>query len=204
LTADSGDDVNVQVYSNSANGSMCWHNGTRCGGVVEVTAGSTTVNRLKGDVAYETLSGDALVVYSTNSDATGDHNLDALMLALVAFTLEKTSFGKPTGAEKINYTAIMTSKTNDGLSDSTERPALRKEIASNQSPNSNRADFTKSTRGTHGHRSRESLPLWTEPSHATKRTPYVPGRDPLRTSSRGSIVGGRGGRRGGPPSRSNI
>jgi replicative DNA helicase len=34
-------------------------------------------------------------VYKTSDDKVGDHALDGLMLALVAFTLEKTAFGKP-------------------------------------------------------------------------------------------------------------
>ncbi len=42
-------------------------------------------------------------VYGTNNDQIGDHNLDALMLSLVAFTLEKTSFGKPIISEKIIF-----------------------------------------------------------------------------------------------------
>lgn len=46
------------------------------------------------------------VVYTTLDDAIGDHNLDALMLSLVAFTLEKSDLGNPTYSNKIMFTPI--------------------------------------------------------------------------------------------------
>jgi replicative DNA helicase len=48
------------------------------------------------------------VVYTANDPAVGDHNLDALMLSLVAFTLEKSQLAKPTLSEKIEFTPIDT------------------------------------------------------------------------------------------------
>ena len=66
VTADTGDDVNILIDSNLL-GNACWHNGTSCNSSLELTSSSTSINRLKADVAYEQLSGDALVVYSDNS-----------------------------------------------------------------------------------------------------------------------------------------
>jgi hypothetical protein len=64
VTADNGDDVNVQMYSYINSTTICWHRGNgSCGGVLEFTAASSGLNRLKADIAYEQVSGDALVVY---------------------------------------------------------------------------------------------------------------------------------------------
>ena len=41
--------------------------------------------------------------YKASDKATGDHTLDALMLALIGFTLEKTPIGKPTHETKIAF-----------------------------------------------------------------------------------------------------
>lgn len=46
------------------------------------------------------------VVYTTLDDSIGDHNLDAMMLSLVAFTLEKSELAKPILNEKIGFTSI--------------------------------------------------------------------------------------------------
>jgi hypothetical protein len=66
VTADSSDDINIQINSTLNNGTSCWHNGSNCGRVLEVTTGSTTINRLKADVAYETTGEDAIIVWSDN------------------------------------------------------------------------------------------------------------------------------------------
>lgn len=66
VTGDSQDDINVQVNS-SVIGTGCWHNGTTCGGVLEVTATSVTTDTRKFGVIYEETSGDALIVYSDNT-----------------------------------------------------------------------------------------------------------------------------------------
>lgn len=55
------------------------------------------------------------VVYGTNSDNVGDHNLDALMLSLVAFTLEKTTYGKPVISEKILFQNLPDREGHDQL-----------------------------------------------------------------------------------------
>lgn len=55
-------------------------------------------------IKHVTVTGQ--VVYTTIDEAIGDHRLDALLLSLVAFTLEKTPFGKPTLNEKIIFTSI--------------------------------------------------------------------------------------------------
>lgn len=55
-------------------------------------------------VKHVTVTGQ--VVYTTVDDAVGDHNLDAMMLSLVAFTLEKGPMGKPVLNEKALFTPI--------------------------------------------------------------------------------------------------
>ena len=55
-------------------------------------------------VKHVTVTGQ--VVYTVLDDAVGDHNLDAVMLSLVAFTLEKSALGKPMLNEKIMFTPI--------------------------------------------------------------------------------------------------
>jgi len=78
LTADSYDDINVQIYSNQT-GTLCWHNGILCGSVLELTTTSTAANAHKMDLAYEQNSGRALLVYSDNTSTPkyliwyGDH-----------------------------------------------------------------------------------------------------------------------------------
>ncbi len=42
-------------------------------------------------------------IYKPGNEEKGDHLLDAVMLAVVAFTLEKTEFGKPTFTSTINF-----------------------------------------------------------------------------------------------------
>lgn len=55
-------------------------------------------------VKHVTVTGQ--VVYTTVDEAVGDHNLDAMMLSLVAFTLEKGPMGKPVLNEKTLFTPI--------------------------------------------------------------------------------------------------
>jgi replicative DNA helicase len=53
------------------------------------------------------VSATGQISYMSNSDDIGDHNLDALMLSIVGFTLEKSSLGNKTIAnEKISFTPI--------------------------------------------------------------------------------------------------
>jgi hypothetical protein len=52
------------------------------------------------------VSPTGMISYTTTDESIGDHNLDALMLSLVAFTLEKSIFGKLQLNEKIHFTTI--------------------------------------------------------------------------------------------------
>jgi hypothetical protein len=65
-TADAYDDINVQIYSNRI-GSLCWHNGITCDSTLELTTTSTVINSHKFDLAYEQLTGNAVLVYSDNT-----------------------------------------------------------------------------------------------------------------------------------------
>ncbi|HLD02778.1 MAG TPA: LamG domain-containing protein, partial [Candidatus Nanoarchaeia archaeon] len=66
-TADNQYDINIQVNGTLSNGTGCWHNGTDCNSTIEVTTGTTVQNGTKVGVAYEQLSGDALIVWSNTS-----------------------------------------------------------------------------------------------------------------------------------------
>jgi hypothetical protein len=63
-------DINMQIYGN-VSGNFCWSNGTACNTVIEFETASSTVDYLKADVAYESLTGEIIVAYidtSTNPD----------------------------------------------------------------------------------------------------------------------------------------
>jgi hypothetical protein len=91
-------------------------------------------------VKHVTVTGQ--VVYSTTDDAIGDHNLDALMLSLVGFTLDKSILGRPIMNEKMSFTPV------DGLNPTRAPEALslpnpatsnvqpRAVLASEQAPSS--------------------------------------------------------------------
>ena len=64
LTANTSDSIVVQINGTLSNGTACWHNGTTCGNALILQQVSTTVNRQKMDVAYETTGEDALIVWS--------------------------------------------------------------------------------------------------------------------------------------------
>jgi replicative DNA helicase len=84
-------------------------------------------------------------VYGVNNEAIGDHNLDALMLSLVAFTLEKTSFGKPILNETINFSDLDHGEE-DGetwVPVGDERAPTRKEMIQRQHPSSERHDLRR-------------------------------------------------------------
>lgn len=77
------------------------------------------------------VSPTGMISYTTTDEAIGDHNLDALMLSLVAFTLEKSIFGKLTLNEKIAFTSIdsgtpLSSDINLPITN-TEKPIMRTE-----------------------------------------------------------------------------
>ncbi|MEY2664987.1 MAG: hypothetical protein RLZZ480_92 [Candidatus Parcubacteria bacterium] len=59
-THDGNNDVNVQIYNGTAN---TW------GNLVEVTAAANNTNRRAFDVAYESTSGDAMIVYCSGTNA---------------------------------------------------------------------------------------------------------------------------------------
>lgn len=50
-------------------------------------------------------------VYKPRSEEIGDHFLDAVMLSLVAFTLEKTAFGKPVFRNDVSFSGYFGQKT---------------------------------------------------------------------------------------------
>lgn len=80
-------------------------------------------------IKHVTVTGQ--VVYTTLDDAIGDHNLDALMLSLVGFTLEKSAIGKVLLNEKIHFTPV------DGMTDKDAPPLPKSErvaIARQQAP----------------------------------------------------------------------
>ncbi|MDO8642665.1 MAG: PKD domain-containing protein [Candidatus Woesearchaeota archaeon] len=64
--ADSLDDVKAQIFSNKT-GSWCWSNGTNCSYMINLSRTSSVADTQKVAVAYEQLSGRALVVYSNNT-----------------------------------------------------------------------------------------------------------------------------------------
>jgi hypothetical protein len=66
------------------------------------------------------------IVYTTVDEEIGDHNLDALMLSLVGFTLEKSQLGKPVMNEKIEFSSLE-SRLPDHMEKNTA-PAERSEI----------------------------------------------------------------------------
>jgi len=143
------------------------------------------------------------LIYGTNSDTIGDHNLDALMLSLVAFTLEKTNFGKPPSNESINFTTILGDDPTDvGIKVKSE---ARKSRAEASRPNHDRSNFMNQA-SAHGHRDRNSLPSWTEPSEKRERikeAAFISNRSDSTRGRSGVLSGGRRGRDG-PPKRRNI
>lgn len=76
-------------------------------------------------IKHVTVTGQ--VVYTTIDDEIGDHNLDALMLSLVGFTLEKSQLGKPVLNEKIEFSSLDT-KLPDNLQKKDTMPADRGEL----------------------------------------------------------------------------
>jgi hypothetical protein len=70
-------------------------------------------------VKHVTVTGQ--VVYTTVDDAVGDHNLDAFMLSLVAFTLEKGPMGKPV----LNHKTLFTPIDNRSIDETNKDAALK-------------------------------------------------------------------------------
>jgi len=137
-------------------------------------------------------------VYATNSEGLGDHNLDALMLALVAFTLEKTSFGKPGSDHRILFSPIRHNNFDPNMGSGAPTQLQQAQAAK---PDNDRSAFENPNKTQFGYRARESLPLWTEPVEKQRKESYIPGRSNV-SPGRGSDF--RKGARGGPPKRKNI
>jgi replicative DNA helicase len=141
-------------------------------------------------------------IYASNSESVGDHNIDALMLSLIGFTLEKTAFGTAATPEKIEFTNIG-EKTEQFYEDSSNK-LVRKDLIKQQSPQKGRDDIDTErnipSTGI-GRTSKDRLPLWTEGPEKRKETPYIPGRNNSE-NRRGMGFGGRVS--GGPPRRRNI
>jgi replicative DNA helicase len=141
------------------------------------------------------------LVYGTHSDEIGDHNLDALMLALVAFTLEKSSFGKPIFDERMVFSMPAKVDSEGRLSES-EKSETFQQMAGKKKGHTNRSDFSASHEP--GTSRGKALRLWNEPEEkrVVKTTPFTSNRQ--TGSPRGSMISSRGGGRGGPPRRNNI
>lgn len=89
------------------------------------------------------------VVYGTNNDQVGDHNLDAFMLSLIGFTLEKTAFGKPSFNEKISFTNMSLNSSVDP--DQHKDKKTWKELRALATPNgSGRSDLEASDSSSSG------------------------------------------------------
>jgi hypothetical protein len=135
-------------------------------------------------------------VYGVNNEAVGDHNLDALMLSIVGFVLEKTSYGKPMISEAISFSDVNYDEADPEMWVPVERNSkpTRKEMTENQHPNSERTSFQ-------GKVSRP-LKMWSRPGWSSDREDVESQRRQQRNTGRN---GGRGlplnGRRG--PSRRN-
>ncbi len=146
-------------------------------------------------------------VYGTNSDSVGDHNLDALMLSLVAFTIEKTAFGRPQLIEKIVFQPGLTHPTS-GHDHSDEKRSTWKELRKLARPGSGRDDMEKSPGGSASDKvsmpaantkEADSSKLWVWPGwEADKPAPDVSQqrqkfellkKGPQNASSRGSQLG---------------
>jgi xanthine/CO dehydrogenase XdhC/CoxF family maturation factor len=74
-TSNTSDAVRVQINgTNPLTDVSCWHNGTSCGSSLLLESVSSNANRLKFDVAYETLGDDAVIVWN-NRNIMGHQNI---------------------------------------------------------------------------------------------------------------------------------
>ena len=143
-------------------------------------------------IKHVTVTGQ--VVYTTLDEAIGDHNLDALMLSLVAFTLEKSAMGKPILNEKIIFTPIDGVKESIGpILDITGMPLQPKPARKNTA-----LDKTPEPRGD-WQKAKEPTKLWDWPGFGHDRPrpgnsgPGKPSRvlfkRPTAPNKRGSFLG---------------
>lgn len=63
----------------------------------------TSIEKQLQSYIIDRITPTGVPVYKASDEAVGDHMLDALMLALVAFTLEQTPFGKPSYSSAMGF-----------------------------------------------------------------------------------------------------
>lgn len=148
------------------------------------------------------------MVYGVNNEAIGDHNLDAFMLSLVGFTLEKTPFGNPARNERIGFTTSRPENEEEFLIPlKREKTVTRKELINNMAPDAGRADFdNRSNTWSDGQQlpaanvnpAHQSQPkLWDYPGWSVDAPP--PKLTRPRTINRGNVLS-----RGAPPKRNHF
>lgn len=143
------------------------------------------------------------IVYGTNNENIGDHVLDAMMLSLVAFTLEKTSIGKPLITEKILFQDIPNGGDNQKLSWKEMRKLAspvtgRNDIDAAGSSNLPAANTT--------HDEPEKNKLWTWPGwgHDAPKPDVSEQRKKFGILKKGVENTGRGSQLGTPPRRNKF
>ena len=102
-------------------------------------------------------------VYGVNNESVGDHNLDAMMLSIVGFVLEKTSFGKPKLNETINFSDLDYGEERGELwmpVNKEEKPN-RRDMVERHHPGSDRDVFEK--------QKKEPLKPWSRPGWSSDR-----------------------------------
>jgi replicative DNA helicase len=140
-------------------------------------------------------------VYVQTNEKVGDHNLDALNLALVAFTLQMSEFGKPVFQTDIAFSGNF----GESSSEQAERLAAAKEVSSrnqqieNTRPQAGRADFAEKS----GFVNSEKMPAANTTLESQQRLWSWPGweHDAPKPVKRGRLFGKMRSR---PPSRKNI
>ncbi|MGQ0605987.1 MAG: LamG-like jellyroll fold domain-containing protein, partial [Candidatus Nitrosotenuis sp.] len=125
LVARTADVITVQINgTHGSAGTRCWGDGTTCGSVLTLATAASAVDSQAFDVAYETNSGDAIVVYTTNTDTNRPHyriwngtgwTADAAIsqTRLTGGTLEWIKLAPDLQSDKI---ALAFSDSNDDLS----------------------------------------------------------------------------------------
>lgn len=68
IVSNSTDGISIQLYNETEINEGCWSNGTACNTSLVLTTQTSSANQQKADVKYEAISGDALVVYSDNTN----------------------------------------------------------------------------------------------------------------------------------------
>lgn len=137
------------------------------------------------------------IVYGVNSEEIGDHNLDAFMLSLVAFTLEKSAFGKPVMTESIQFS--LPEKEDEGWVPVNQEKELNYRELRQYSDPRNKGETKRTTvnngddRPVNNHDTPRQVQLWAWPGwEYDKPKPVIKKQLPMARPSRGSF--GRGNR----------